>query len=149
MADGDPSVLTGMFSYMIANTDWTAVFFHNTVLIRTEDGRHVVVPYDFDHSGVVNARYARVSELLADRIRTVRQRLYRDFCRPQLTFENAVSMFAGKREQVEALYRAFPYYAEPSQAEDAIEYYEDFWKVLANEDEFGDEILDNCMDMPR
>lgn len=149
MADADPSVLMGMFNYMIGNTDWSAVLFHNAVVMRTEDGRHVAVPYDFDHSGVVDARYAQVSPIIADRIRTVRQRLYREFCRPRLTHENVAAMFAGKREQIEQLYRSFPYYAEPQQAEDALEYYQDFWEVIGDPDGFEDEILDECTDIPR
>ena len=66
MADGNQSVLVGMFNYMIANLDWSAVFFHNAVVIRLEDGRHLTVPYDFDFAGVINARYAVVPEQLRD-----------------------------------------------------------------------------------
>jgi hypothetical protein len=149
MADGDQSVLGGMFNYMIGNLDWSAVYFHNAIVMRHEDGRHSTVPYDFDYSGVVNTRYAVVPELLQNRVRRVRQRLYREFCRPQLTFENVQAMFAGKREQVEELYRSFPHYAEPSHAEDALEYFEEFWQVIADEDDFEDEIVDDCTDMPR
>ena len=149
MADGDQSVLVGMFNYMIANLDWSAVYFHNAVVMRLEDGRHFTVPYDFDHSGAVNARYATVPPQLQDQVRRVRQRLFREFCRPQLTMENAAAMFAGKRAAIEELYRTFPYYAEPSQGEEAIQYYADFWQVLADEDDFEDEILDTCTDMPR
>ena len=149
MADAEPSVIAGMFAYMIGQTDWSNYRFHNAVLMRTEDGRHVTVLYDFDHSGVVDAEYAEVSPLIADEIRTVRQRLYREFCRPNLTQANVAALFAGKREQVEELYRSFPYYAEPSQAEDALSYYEEFWAVIADEDEFEDEILDHCTEIPR
>jgi hypothetical protein len=149
MGDGDLSVLAGMFAYMIGQTDWSNVYFHNAVVMRTEDGRHVTVLYDFDHSGVVDARYAEVSPLLADRIRNVRQRLYREFCRPQLTHENAAAMFAGKREPIEELYRTFPYYAEPSHAQDAIEYLEGFWEVIDDPRRFEDRIVDDCTPMPR
>jgi len=149
MADGAQSVLMGMFNYMIANLDWSAVYFHNAVVIRLEDGRHFTVPYDFDHAGVINARYATVPEQLQDQVRRVRQRLYREFCRPELTRENAAAMYAGKREQIEELYRTFPYWAEPDHAEDSLEFYEGFWQVLEDDDEFEDEILDNCTPMPR
>jgi hypothetical protein len=149
MADGDISVLSGMLAYMIGQTDWSAVFFHNAVVMRTEDGRHMTVLYDFDHSGVVNARYAEVSPLIRDEIRSVRQRLYREFCRPQLTQSAVAAMFAGKRGEVEDLYRSFPYYADPRHAEEALAYYEEFWEVIADEDEFEDEILDRCIDIPR
>jgi hypothetical protein len=149
MADGDQSVLVGMFNYMIANLDWSAVFFHNAVVIRLEDGRHLTVPYDFDFAGVINARYAVVPPQLQDEVQRVRQRLYREFCRPQLNFENASAMFAGKREEIENLYRTFPYYAEPSHAENAIEFYEDFWEVVENPRRFDSRILDDCTPMPR
>ena len=149
MADGDQSVLMGMFNYMIANLDWSAVFFHNAVVIRLEDGRHMAVPYDFDHAGAVNARYATVPPQLQDEVRRVRQRLYREFCRPQLTHANVAAMFAGKREAIEEIYRSFPLYADPSHAAEAIEYYEEFWEVIADEDEFENEILDHCTAMPR
>jgi hypothetical protein len=149
MADGDQSVLMGMFNYMIANLDWSAVFFHNAVVIRLEDGRHFTVPYDFDHAGVINARYATVPPQLQDQVRRVTQRLYREFCRPELTRENAAAMYAGKREQIEELYRTFPYWAEPNHAEESLEFYEEFWRVLEDDDEFEDEILDNCTPLPR
>ncbi|MGE0159677.1 MAG: hypothetical protein AB7T31_09720 [Gemmatimonadales bacterium] len=149
LADGDQSVLTGMFNYMIGNLDWSAVYFHNAVVIRVEDGRHLTVPYDFDFAGAINARYAVVPPQLQDQVRRVRQRLYREFCRPELTLENVRAMFADKRGQVEELYRTFPYYAEPDQAEDAIEYYEDFWDVVTNQREFENEILEKCTPMPR
>jgi hypothetical protein len=149
MADGDQSVRMGMFNYMIANLDWTAVYFHNAVVMRLEDGRHFTVPYDFDFAGVINARYATVPPQLQDEVQRLRQRLYRDFCRPQLTRENAAAMFLDKRAQVEELYRTFPYWAEAAQAEESLEFYEDFWEILQDEDEFEDEILDRCMQMPR
>jgi hypothetical protein len=149
MADGDQSVLVGMFNYMIANLDWSAVYFHNAVVIRREDGKYLPVPYDFDFAGAINARYAVVPPQLEDQVRRVRQRLYREFCRPQLTYEKAAAMFAGKREQVEELYRTFPYYAEPDHAQDAIEYLDGFWEVIDNPRRFEDRIVGDCTPMPR
>ena len=58
MADGAQSVIVAVFNYMIGNLDWSPVYFHNVKLIRTEDGRFITVPYDFDFAGVVDARYA-------------------------------------------------------------------------------------------
>ena len=149
LASGDEAVLMGMFNYMIANLDWSAVYFHNAVVIRREDGSYINVPYDFDHAGVVNARYASVPPQLQDQVLHVRQRLYREFCRPQLTRENAAAMFAGKREEVEALYRSFPYWANPDHGERSLEFYEDFWRVFESERRFESEILDHCTPMPR
>jgi hypothetical protein len=149
MADGTQSVIQGMFNYMIGNTDWSAVQFHNTVVMRTEDLRHLTVPYDFDHAGVVNARYATVAPQIADRIRNVRQRLYRGFCRPELEHGRVFEIFDPQRDAITALYRGFPYYEDPDDAEDALDYYEAFWEVIDDPRRFEREILRECTEMPR
>jgi hypothetical protein len=59
------------------------------------------------------------------------------------------ALFNSKRDQIEQLYRTFPYYEKPDQAEDALKYYEDFWKVLDDPRKFKSEILDECTDIPR
>ena len=149
MADGEQSAVTGMFAYMIGNTDWSAVQFHNAVVMRTEDGRHLTVPYDFDHAGVVDARYATVSPLIADRIRNVRQRLFREFCRPELEHGRMAALFNAQRDAITALYRSFPHYEDPEHAEEALEYYQDFWDVIDDPRQFERRILRDCTEVPR
>lgn len=146
------STLVAMFNYMIANTDWSAVFFHNVKLVRTEDARYLTVPYDFDFSGVVNARYAVVDPSLHDRIRRVTQRVYRGFCRAELTHPAAVQRFADARDEITALYddfaaRGFEDF-DADDAKDALEFYEGFWEVVDDPGEFEDEIVDACIDLP-
>lgn len=149
MADGEQAVVTGLFAYMIGNTDWSAIQFHNAVVMRTEDGRHLTVPYDFDHAGVVNARYATVSPLIADRVRNVRQRLFREFCRPELDHARMAVLFNAQRDAITALYRSFPHYEDPEHAEDALDYYEDFWDVIDDPRQFERRIVRDCTDIPR
>ena len=122
--------------------------FHNAVLIRTEDARYLAVPYDFDFSGVVNARYATEPPELADQVRSVRERLYRGFCRPELQFETVAQFFVSKRPAIEALYRDFTLYRDPDEREHALEYYEDFWRIVSDRADFEEEILDECMRLP-
>lgn len=146
--EGAHAVTVALFNYMIANSDWSPVFFHNSELIRTEDGRYLTVPYDFDWSGAVNARYA-VPDPSLD-IRNVRQRVYRGFCRPELTYE-AVGVFRDTREQVRALYEGFAglgyeqFDADDAQA--ALEYYEEFYRVVDQAREFERRIVDRCRSM--
>lgn len=148
MADAEQADIVAMFNYMIGNVDWSDVYFHNAGVIETEDSRHLTVPYDFDFSGVVNTRYATVPPQLRDRVTRVRNRLFRGFCRPELT-QTAMSMvFNLKRDQIEQLYRTFPYYEDSGQAEDALDYYEGFWSVIDNPGKFNDEILHGCTEMP-
>lgn len=70
-------ITNAVFQYMIGNTDWSAVAGHN-VEILDRGGAAVVVPYDFDSSGLVNAPYATFDPDLG--LRDVRERLYRGRC---------------------------------------------------------------------
>jgi hypothetical protein len=133
---------------MIGNLDWSTVAFHNAVLIRTEDNRYLAVPYDFDFSGVVNARYANEPVELGDRVRNVRQRLYRGFCRPELQFDTVSPLFMSERGSIEDLYRSFGLYSDPEHRENALDYYEEFWRVLSDPADFEDEIVDECLKLP-
>lgn len=150
-AFGEYSVLVAMFNYMIANTDWSPAFFHNVKLIRTEDGRYLTVPYDFDFSGFVNARYATVDPRLQDRIRRVRERLYRGFCREELQHATATAPFREIRADVEGLITDFAAdgfeHFDEGDAEDMIDFLEDFWEVVEDPEEFQDEIVESCRDL--
>jgi hypothetical protein len=147
-ADGDQSVVFDLFNYMIGNLDWSTGLFHNAVLIRTADARYLTIPYDFDFSGVVNARYATEPPELANQVRSVRQRLYRGFCRPELQFETVAPLFLAQRGAIEELYRTFTLYNDPEERDEALEYYEEFWRVVSDRGEFDDEIVDECVPIP-
>ena len=67
-----------LFSYMIGNTDWSMAYQHNTEMFF--NGKKLIaVPYDFDHSGLVNAYYAKPNPML--KINSVTERVYRGLCR--------------------------------------------------------------------
>lgn len=148
---GEYSVLVAMFNYLIANTDWSPVYFHNVKLVRTEEAQYFTVPYDFDQSGIVNARYATVDPSLQERIRRVTQRLYRGFCRPELTHAVAMAPFVEHRAEIEALFTeaaamGYEQYDEDD-AEDKIEFFENFWRLVEDEGRFEREILRDCRDL--
>lgn len=52
------SKLIPMFQYMIANMDWRPQMGQNIKVVDKKDGNRIMVPYDFDFSGLVNAPYA-------------------------------------------------------------------------------------------
>ena len=106
--DADPVEMATLdvFEYMIGNTDWSAVFNHNVVLIRDAAGRATAVPYDFDFSGLVDAEYASVAPQLP--IRNVTQRWFRGVCRPDTDWPHVFSAFQERRGAIEQLARARP-----------------------------------------
>ena len=51
--------LAASFNYLIGNSDWDTPTLRNVKLIKTKDSTNVlVIPYDFDFAGIVNAPYA-------------------------------------------------------------------------------------------
>jgi hypothetical protein len=67
------AALVSMFQYMIGNTDWETAMIRNVRLVRApESGKVLVVPYDFDFSGLVSAPYS--SPASDTGLKTVRDR---------------------------------------------------------------------------
>lgn len=67
------AALVTVFQYMIGNTDWDINMIRNVRTIRSmEGGKVIVIPYDFDFSGFVNAPYATPSS--ESGLRNVRER---------------------------------------------------------------------------
>ena len=78
--------LTFVFQYLIGNTDWSLVTAdteehccHNIDLFEL-GGHTLLVPYDFDLAGLVDASYAKPDPEI--KIRSVRTRRYRGYCLP-------------------------------------------------------------------
>ena len=116
-----------LFQYMIGNTDFSIVNFHNAEVFRLPDGQYHPVPYDFDFSGLVDAPYAAPAALLGTR--SVRDRVFRGFCRPTVDMTGLYSEFLALRDAFAATLRSRPELA-PDNAEHAIRYLEEFFKVI-------------------
>ena len=69
--------IVDVFQYMIGNTDWSVTGLHNILLLKTEND-YYPIPFDFDWTGLVNARYATPDPGL--RLRSVEDRYYRGIC---------------------------------------------------------------------
>lgn len=142
LTDAQYSVLMALFQYMIGNTDWSSMEFHNVKLIHTRDDRYFTVPYDFDFSGAVDARYAAPDPSLP--IRDVRQRLFRGFCFPHVRDRARWAAFFGeRRDAMEALYTGFTLLPEKERRE-AVEYLEGFWRTLEDEGRYRREVVERC-----
>ena len=104
----DPMEMATMelFQYMIGNTDFSSLGQHNMVLLRTSDGRVTAMPFDFDFSGLVNAKYAGPDPRLP--LQSNRQRLYRGFCHPDLDWDELFQRFIDKKVQVFELLDSTP-----------------------------------------
>ena len=96
----DPMEMATMelFQYMIGNTDFSSLGLHNMALLRSKDGDLAPLPFDFDFSGLVAAKYAGPDPRLP--LQSNRQRLYRGFCYPGLDWDELFQNFIDKRVEV-------------------------------------------------
>ena len=129
-----------VFEYLIGNTDWSAVFNHNVVLIRDAAGRATAIPYDFDFSGLVDAEYASVAPELP--MRDVKQRIFRGVCRPDTDWPRVFFAFQERRGAIEHLTRlsGLPGTAQ----DDALRYLDGFFATLSSTAERERGIVSAC-----
>lgn len=141
--DAEPSTVMAVYQYLIANTDFSASFFHNAKLVRLPGPIHVVIPYDFDWAGVVNAPYAKPDPSL--NTRSVRQRVYRGYCREGLDMEPIYQQFREHRAPFEAVIRNQEGLDEDA-TKDMLDYLEDFYEMLDDPKKLERNIEKSCLE---
>ena len=139
--DPDNMGLVAVFEYMIGNTDWSVWGLHNVKLLEDSAGVTRAVPYDFDWSGAISPPYAKPDSRLP--IESVRQRLFRGSCRSPEAFDALFEKFRAKKDAIYALYRSEPALS-PKRAEQALRYYDDFYKTIGNQGAIKYEFLRAC-----
>ncbi len=144
----DATALLGVFQFMIGNTDWEVLggppgepCCHNIVPFETGDDMYIPVPYDFDSTGVIDPPYAAPHESL--KIRNVRTRLYRGFCRHAEQSRLALADFESQREAIYSLFRAQPG-LEKKTIERSLAYFDGFYEVINDAGKLDRAIRQTC-----
>jgi hypothetical protein len=137
--------LVGVFQYMIGNTDWSISGLHNIELIGLPDGNVLPIPFDFDFSGVVDARYATVDPKLS--VQRVRERLFRGYCVPSEEYTKVFELFKAKKDAIYALYSdpTGKMLLRPKLVEETLKYFDDFYKTINDPRSAKREILTSCL----
>lgn len=134
--------MLSVFQYMIGNTDWSVWALHNVILLKEDPtALPIVVPYDFDWCGMVNAPYAVPAENLP--IESVRTRWYRGFCRPDAELQLALDEFRQRREEIYATCRSVPLLSEKD-LNKTIKYMDQFFKTMENPNAVKVAFHQNC-----
>ena len=141
-ADPNEAEMMWLFEFMVGNTDFSAPFMHNVVMVRTAQQHYIWVPYDFDWSGVVNARYAVPDPKVG--VRSVRDRAFRGFCLPRVDLPSAVSRLKAIRDSIAPLYQGVQG-LEDKQRKQALEYYDKFYEILNEPRQFERQVVKACM----
>ena len=141
-ADMEPvqTQIMSIFAYFLGNTDWSLYSLHNVRMMLTADGRYIPVPYDFDWSGVVYARYAKPDARLG--IRTVQDRLYRGPCYTPTDLAPILAKFSEKRAAITELYDRLP--LDNGYRRRAADYYKEFFEIIADPRQVKRELIDTC-----
>ncbi|MFL5738780.1 MAG: hypothetical protein ACJ75B_01075 [Flavisolibacter sp.] len=96
-----------VFQYLIGNTDWSVPYLHNIRLISKDSLLPPsVVPYDFDHAGIVDAPYALPPEELG--LQSVQERRFRGYCIDAKAFDEVVETFNRLKKDLYNVYLNCP-----------------------------------------
>jgi hypothetical protein len=104
------------------------------------DRDFVVLPYDFDQSGVVDADYAQADRRLG--ISQVTERVYRGFCWHNDYLADSVRAYNERRAEIEAAFP--PATMSKKQYRRVQRYIRNFYKTINDPEELQSRLLDKC-----
>ena len=136
--------MVAVFEYMISNGDWSVPANHNTKLIFPKGNTSTipfVVPYDFDHSGFVNASYATPNELLGTE--SVTERVYRGFPRTMEELQATFEVYKSKKDAITSLVMNFTLLKEKTRKE-IVSYLNEFYKTINDKRQVQSIFIDNA-----
>jgi hypothetical protein len=120
-----------VFQYLIGNTDWSVQYQQNIKLMVTDStALPVSVPYDFDHSGIVNAPYAQPAPEL--QMKSIRERRYRGYCiRNMKVYEDVFVQYRQLKAEIYQLYTGCPLLDEKYKKQ-TIQFLDEFYTAIDN-----------------
>ncbi len=126
------AALMVMFQYMIGNTDWEISMLRNVRLIRApQSGKTLVVPYDFDFSGLVGAPYATPSSDTG--LKNVRDRFLMNNGLQSESLKRALAILNGSKKELYSICKSK--YLDYRASEDMIEYLRSFFDKVDGKNE--------------
>jgi hypothetical protein len=121
-----------VFQYMIGNIDWNITAMKNIILMQPEKGENnpYAVPYDFDFSAFVDAKYTLKKGLQEDVMTT--RRVFHGICLKLVEYNAAFDMFMKLRPSFEAEIRSHKAISELSK-EKLLSLINNFYKEINND----------------
>jgi len=132
-----------VFEYMIGNTDWSVQFQQNIKLIRTDStSLPIVIPYDFDHAGIVRAPYSSPAPELE--LSSTLQRRYRGYCILEMNqFTAVLETFNRLKDDFYALYDGNPLLSSSYQNK-TLRFLDRFYKTINDPNKVREEFSYPC-----
>jgi hypothetical protein len=145
-----PEVMDRMaiFNYMVGNPDWSVRIQHNVLIVTQPASERpdlgIVIPFDFDFSGLVNTNYAM--PYVGMRIKSVRERVYLGMCRDEQVFTKELGEFLNKKEEFYKVISEFPYLKENTKKE-MISYLDEFYRDFDQWNTITKKVLSGCLNL--
>jgi hypothetical protein len=136
-----------LFQFMIGNIDWSVPNLQNLKLLKINDflsEAPILVPYDFDYSGFVNAIYAIPNERLG--IDNVRERLFQGICRSYEEYKTSIKEFLDKKDSIYLTIREFEYLKDQTKKE-ILAYIDDFYMIIESDNLIRRKIIATCKNL--
>ncbi|MDA0329635.1 MAG: hypothetical protein O2958_11570 [Gemmatimonadetes bacterium] len=142
----DPTslMMVGIFQYMIGNTDWSDVAGHNFEIVD-RGGAALVVPYDFDIAGIVDAPYATPDPVYG--LASVRDRLYRGWCGNSFNTHLVLERFREASTEITKLWTDVPGLTEATRRR-TVSYLADFFESIETDERADRRFLRDCRIRP-
>jgi hypothetical protein len=138
-----------LFEYMIGNLDWSMRAApkgegccHNSKPIMAAGGLMVLLPYDFDYSGLIDAPYAVPPDSFS--IKSVKTRVYQGYCRFNGEALAAAAEFRAKRPAIEAMFGQIPGMSQGTRNK-ALAYVSGFFSQIATDEMVKAKVLKSCV----
>ncbi len=131
-------IRNAFFQFMIGNNDYSVVMGHNRKAIY-HDEKFIVIPYDFDLSGLVNADYGKSSDIQNLRFMGDQpaERNYRDAPRNPALIQQVRQEYLDKKTEIfEAMNATRKYFDDDDQFREAELYVNKFFQMLEDDKVF-------------
>ena len=132
-------IRNAFFQYMIGNADYSVTLGHNYKIIYYNE-KFLVIPYDFDLAGLVNADYGKSSDVQNLRFMGDQpaDRIYRDFPSNPDLVEQVRQEYLSNREAIFlALQKTKGFYDNEDEYAEAELYLTKFYQVLEDDKKFN------------
>ena len=147
--DGQHLNLASMFQYLIANTDFSPIraatgesCCHNIVLFGDQAGQIQTIPYDFDMSGIVDARYATPNPRF--QLRSVQERLYRGRCVNNEYLDASKQAYIDQKQAIFDLVENNQYFNNGTRKQ-TVRFINKFYAVIENPKKFESGLAKKCV----
>jgi hypothetical protein len=133
-----------LFQFMIGNVDWTIPDLHNVKLLKALDiTRQLpdVVPYDFDHSGFVNASYA--VNVRDPEIGSVKTRVFAGLCFSEADYLEQIQEFISLKDEFYTTITEFEF-LDAKHKKAVVNYIDEFFQLIDQPNFYKKYILPEC-----